>query len=552
MDGVLTRIVSKTEVNKIKVSRNVSPKLKKFKDVFFLLSVLALSLSACNFGPPVEANLEPQITLTFSVYRDGTSSVYHADSLTTSSTYTGTLKFVVQSAATEINAVDSGTIRFQAGDFDLGPDWFELNYISDVIFEGQGIDVTTLRNNSSAFTDTEPFDCTGCDRLTIRDLTVSAGGPARSSSDALDFDGGDDIVIERVKVTSARGRGIVFDGKGPASINLATADRNVIRDCVITGVPSHGIELLASNFNLVENCTITDVGGTGIILNKASSSASQPNKQSNDNTLINNDITNAGRDGIYVNSSSRNLIKNNIILNSSDDVTSRDGIRLESTNSIVCDDNRIEGNTSSDNQTPKTQSYGLKIVSAACNRTVVGTNNLTGNRVGSMFNGGTGTVYSGTTLTLTPSADASLQSDMPTTNFGSTASLTVDGNPVRHILLKFSVTGIGGRTITKATLKLYNTNGSVLGGNFYRVADSSWSETGVTWNTAPASDAIAFASLGAVSSGNWYEVNVASVVTGNGDFTIKITSTNADGANYASRNNSTSSLRPQLILELAP
>ncbi len=547
MDGVVTRMVSK-----IKVSRNISSKLKKIKSALFLLSVLALSLSACNFGPPVEANLEPQVTLTFSVYRDGSSAVYHADSLTTSSTYTGTLKFVVQSAATEINAADSGTIRFQAGDFDLGGDWLELDYISDVTFEGQGIDVTTLRNNSSAFTDTEPFDCTGCDRLTIRDLTVSAGGPLRSSSDALDFDGGDDIVIERVKVTSARGRGIVFDGKGPASINIATADRNVIRDCVITGVPSHGIELLASNFNLVENCTITDVGGTGIILNKASSSASQPNKQSNDNTLINNDVTNAGRDGIYVNSSSRNLIKNNIVLNSSDDVTSRDGIRLESTNSIVCDDNRIEGNTSSDNQTPKTQSYGLKIVSAACNRTVVGTNDLTGNRVGSMFNGGTGTLYSGTTLTLTPSADASLQSDMPTTNFGSTSSLTVDGNPVRHILLKFSVTGIAGRTITKATLKLHNTNSSVFGGNFFRVADSSWSETGVTWNTAPASDPAAFASLGAVSSGNWYEVNLASVVTGNGDFTIKITSSNADGANYASRNNSTSSLRPQLILELAP
>jgi parallel beta-helix repeat protein len=617
--------------------------LLKRKRLMVLLGCMLLSLSACNQRPA--ASLELQVTLTFSVYRDGTSTVYHADSLTSSSTYTGSLKFVVQSAASEISAVDGGTIRFQAGDFDLGSDWFELDYITDIVFEGQGIDVTTIRNNTDAATDTEPFDCTGCDRLIIRDLTVSAGGPFRSSSDALDFDGGDDIKIERVKVTSSRGRGIVFDGKGPG--NISTADRNVIRDCIITGVPSHGIELLASGFNLVENCTITDVAGIGILINKASSTAVQPNKQSNDNTLISNEVINSGRDGIRINSSSRNIIKSNVVLNSSDDVVSRDGIRLDASDSILCDDNKIELNTASDNQTPKTQTYGLKIASASCNRTVVGTNDFAGNRVGSIFNGGTGTIFnsssdttppsvptgltasavspfqinlswtassdnigvtgyeiyragvvlgtvgnvttysdtqaspsttysyqvrardaaanwsalstsaSATTpaasvLTFAPLADAYVQNDTPTTNYGTSSSLTVDGSPIRHILLKFSVSGIGSQQVTKATLRLHNTNPSAVGGSFYRVSDSSWSETGVNWNNAPASDATAFASLGRVNSGSWYEINVKPIITEDGQVSIKIISTNADGANYASRNHGTANLRPQLIVELAP
>jgi parallel beta-helix repeat protein len=650
--------VAQTNANKIKVyqtevyqtrgSRSFTSQFRKASYLTYcLLTALLFSLTACNTKP--SANLESQVTLTFSVYRDGTSAVYHADSLTSSSTYTGTLKFVVQSAVTEANAVDSGTIRFQAGDFDLGPDWFELTNIADIIFEGQGMNATTLRNNASAATDTEPFDCTNCDRLTIRDLTVSAGGPLRSTSDALDFDGGDNIIIERVKVTSSRARGIIFDGKGSGS--LSTADHNIVRDCIITGLPSNGIELLASNFNLIDNCTITDVAGTGILINKASSSALQPNKQSNDNTIINNDVINSGRDGIAVNSSNRNLIKSNIVLNSSDDVSSLDGIRIYSSDSIVCDDNKIDLNTASDNQTPKTQTYGLKIVSALCNRTVVGTNTLTGNRVGSIFNGGTGTIFNGssdttppsvpagltaaaassyqvnlgwtassdnvgvtgyeiyrggvalasvgtvttysdttvspsttysyqvrardaagnwsalssaasattpaaTVLTFAPVADTYVQNDTPTTNYGSSSLLTVDGSPVRHLLFKFIVSGIGSKHVTKATLRLYNTNASATGGSFYRVSNSSWSETTVTWNTAPANDPTPFASLGAVAgtsttTGIWYGVNLTPIITADGQVSIKVISANADAASYTSRNGA-AGFQPQLIVEVAP
>src|SRR5215207_7763996 len=336
---------------------------------------------------PMPASPDP-----FVVRREG--NTYYAESQTTTSSYSGSLKFVVQSAAYELNTHGGGTITFQAGDFDLGAEWFEFYDLYGITFEGQGIDVTVLRNNASASTDTEPFDFSNGDFITIRDMTVSAGGPLRSTSDALDFDAGDYNLVERVKVTSSRGRGIVFDGKDVSGGQPRTAIGNVILDCIITGIPSDGIELLASSSNRVENCQITNVGGHGIQMTKASASAGQPHKKSNDNIIIGNYVDNAGQDGINLNSGDRNLITGNTILNSSNITTSQDGIDISSNDSVLCDDNVVQSNTATDNQPVKTQRYGLSISSSNCHRTVVVGNNFAGNRLGAIRDLGTGTIYS--------------------------------------------------------------------------------------------------------------------------------------------------------------
>ena len=336
---------------------------------------------------PVSENPDP-----FVVRRDGTT--YYAESQTTTSSYSGSLKFVVESAVFELNAHGGGTITFQAGDFDLGAEWFEFYDVTGVTFAGQGIDVTILRNNSSASTDTEPFDFTNGDFITIRDMTVTAGGPLRSTSDALDFDAGDNNLVERVKVNGSRGRGIVFDGKDVANGQPRTAVDNVILDCIITGIPSDGIELLASSSNRVENCQVLNVGGHGIQMTKSSSSAGQPHKKPNDNVIIGNYIDNAGQDGINLNSGDRNVITGNTILNSSNITSSQDGIDIASSDSVLCDDNVVQSNTATDNQSVKTQRYGLSISSANCHRTVVTGNNFAGNRLGTIRDLGTGTIYS--------------------------------------------------------------------------------------------------------------------------------------------------------------
>jgi parallel beta-helix repeat protein len=307
-----------------------------------------------------------------------------------STTYTGTLKSVGERAVADLMAAGGGTVRFTAGTFDFGAEWFKFYNLHDITFVGAGMDATVLTNNTDLAADTEPFNMTGTNRVTVRDMTVNAGGAPRTTSDALDFDQGNNSTIENVRVTGSRARGIVFDGKDAG----ATADGNTIRNCQISGIPGTGIELLASGNNTITGCTITNTGGVGILAKAASAVAAQPNKKSSGNTITGNTVDEAGTDGIAVLSSDRNQVLNNTVTNSSDVTAGRDGIRIYSSNNVTCDDNVVRGNTATDNQAVKTQTYGLNIVSSLCNRTVVGAdNNFAGNRVGTVKNVGTGTIF---------------------------------------------------------------------------------------------------------------------------------------------------------------
>ena len=198
------------------------------------------------------------------------------------------------------------------------------------------------------------------------------------------------MLIENVKVAASRGRGIVFDGKN----SDWTSVNNTVRNCVIVDVPSDGIELLASSGNRIEGCTITNVGGHGIQMVKSSPTSDQPNKKSNDNVITGNLIDQSGQDGINISSGDRNQVTGNTVTNSSDATSGRDGIRVTPVDAVTCDDNMVANNTATDNQTPKTQKYGLNIAGAVCNRTIVGPGNqFSGNLIGAVRDTGTGTVF---------------------------------------------------------------------------------------------------------------------------------------------------------------
>jgi len=147
----------------------------------------------------------------------------------------------------------------------------------------------------------------------------------------------------------------------------------------------------------------------------------------------------------------------------------------------------------------------------------------------------TATLPAGNMLTFAPQDDVSIHSGYPGNNYGANPTLYVDNSPVQHILLKFQVSGLAGRTVTRATLKLYNTDNSSIGGKFYRVNDQSWSEESVTWNTAPAHDGTLVASLGAVTGGNWYSVDLTSLISADGTYSLRVSSTSSDGADYSSK-----------------
>ena len=135
-----------------------------------------------------------------------------------------------------------------------------------------------------------------------------------------------------------------------------------------------------------------------------------------------------------------------------------------------------------------------------------------------------------TILTFTPTADTYVQADLPSSGFGSSTQIVVDNSPVRNLLLKFAVSGIGMRSVLSAKLRLYCVDGSPFGGEFHRVADTGWSETTVNWNNSPTADASSIATLGKVVASTWYEVDVTSLVTGDGTFSLRALSTSTDGA----------------------
>lgn len=304
-----------------------------------------------------------------------TSRAYKAVPQTRGKTYRGSLKQVLQPTVSFLNRRGGGTVRFTAGTFDFGSQYFYGKGTTNIAFLGAGMRKTLIKNWSNAATDTEPFNFWSADGVTVKYLTVSAGGPRRTTSDALDFDRGNDVLVQRVRVIQSRGRGIVFDGKEADS----TALRNHVVGCIITGTASHGIELLASSRNLVARCRIRNVGGSGIVVRKSSPTAAQPDKKSSYNRIRGNLVREAGQEGIIVISGDRNRITGNRVYNSADEIASHDGIRIDEMDRVTCNDNVVEGNIATDTQDVKTQRYGLNISSRFCHRTQVSGNDFSGN-----------------------------------------------------------------------------------------------------------------------------------------------------------------------------
>jgi hypothetical protein len=301
-------------------------------------------------------------------------------------TYKGSLKFVGEAAVRTLNAAGGGTVRFTAGTFNFGPDYFLFgDPLHNITFAGAGRTATLIKNKTNKAADTEPFNFHGTQKVTIRDLTVSAGGSPRTTSDAIDFDKGNHSRVINVGIIASRARGIVFDGKD----HNYTADYNEVRNCVISGIRTDGVDFLGSNHNKVTGCRISNVGGTGIGAMHASGTADQKHKKSSYNVIRGNLIDQAGRDGILVKGGDHNRVEKNWVTNSSDDADRRDGIRILALDSVTAIGNVVTDNVSADNQTEPTQRFGLNISSPQCKRTVVSGNSFEGNRVGAIQDLGT-------------------------------------------------------------------------------------------------------------------------------------------------------------------
>ena len=124
------------------------------------------------------------------------------------------------------------------------------------------------------------------------------------------------------------------------------------------------------------------------------------------------------------------------------------------------------------------------------------------------------TVAAQSAATLLPIADALVRNgSYASVNYGKDTSLVVKSSPssgyTRSSYLKFSLDSIGG--IGSAKLRIYgrNTdNTSSVSISAFGVDNDTWSESGITWNNAPASSTTALSSVSVNDQNTYYEFDV--------------------------------------------
>jgi hypothetical protein len=151
------------------------------------------------------------------------------------------------------------------------------------------------------------------------------------------------------------------------------------------------------------------------------------------------------------------------------------------------------------------------------------------------------------TITLSPVADSYVRADQPTVNFGTATSLRVDGDPVSVSYLKFDVQGLTG-TVTQASLKVVSPISSTTPINAKSVADTAWTETGLTYNNAPAVG-VTIASVTPRTTNAVMSYNVTDFVQGNGMVSFALDTTSTTSKSPPSRENPTVEYRPQLVID---
>jgi hypothetical protein len=153
----------------------------------------------------------------------------------------------------------------------------------------------------------------------------------------------------------------------------------------------------------------------------------------------------------------------------------------------------------------------------------------------------------GNQIFLRPSEDTYVNADNPNSVYGTANTLRIDASPDIHAYLRFFVTGLNGKTITRARLMLYTESDAVRGIQVMSVVGIVWNELGTNYYNAPAMGAqIAFSPP--ADSATWIALDVTPYVTGEGRFNFGIVTDSITAIHLASRE--TGANAPKLSLDL--
>ncbi len=164
-----------------------------------------------------------------------------------------------------------------------------------------------------------------------------------------------------------------------------------------------------------------------------------------------------------------------------------------------------------------------------------------------------------TTTTTLPSpggeirADARTEAKSPGTNLGTSTTLSADGNSAKNTFLRVQVTGVGGRMVTSAILRLMagatTDAASDSGGRIRRITSCAWDEGTVTFSNQPTLDGVVLDTKGPVATNAVVDFNVTTAIPGDGTYCLALDSLSDNGVDYRSREASAGA--PQLLITVA-
>jgi len=165
-------------------------------------------------------------------------------------------------------------------------------------------------------------------------------------------------------------------------------------------------------------------------------------------------------------------------------------------------------------------------------------------------------------VTFNPSADSYVRGGSEAScNFGTCTDLTVkydtdsSNTYYRKSYLKFNYSSLSGSTVSNARLRVYlsATDGDASLVKVYGNSTESWTETGITWNNAPAASTYIANVHVPDTAGRWCEIDVTGYVNSNmSDKLISLELINegpfTDGNKASFNSREASSNKPQLVI----
>jgi parallel beta-helix repeat protein len=194
-----------------------------------------------------------------------------------------------------------------------------------------------------------------------------------ADTDVISVSGAQNIIIADLSIDGNKAN----QTSTKKGIEFTNVENSRISGCWVERIYGYGIYFGGSSNNVITSNTVESNSQGGIDLHNSS----------NNNVVMGNAVRLNGLDGIQLGYASNNVLTGNVVMNNSQTIAGNmSGIYL-----LGSDYNVITSNQCIDDQTAKTQRYGVYISSIGCDKNLVVANVLIGNLTGGLQDSGAGT-----------------------------------------------------------------------------------------------------------------------------------------------------------------